>query len=148
MNQYQIRLKSEHSFFWWKKKWWEVWFSKFSGALSSPCLKLLLLVFFETTSAAVVYFNNILRAAFALISFQNDITNPNSKHIKAAKNTFAARKMLVKLTPSPRLWDDFNCCYCTHNNAISNVRLHNSLQLRTTGRKNKAVCREHSLLYK
>ncbi len=49
-----------------------------------------------------VNFTNILRAAFAPKSFCQKITNPNFKHIKAAKKLSyekSARKILVKLTP-------------------------------------------------
>jgi hypothetical protein len=50
-----------------------------------------------------VNFTNILWAAFAPKSFCQKITNPNCKHIKAAQKLSyekAARKILVKLTPS------------------------------------------------
>ncbi len=50
-----------------------------------------------------VNFTNILWAAFAPESFCQKITNPNCKHIKATQKLLcakAARKILVKLTPS------------------------------------------------
>jgi len=53
-----------------------------------------------------VNFTNILLAAFAKTSYCQKITDPNSKHLKAAYNTFsqkAAHEMFVKLTPGHRL---------------------------------------------
>ena len=40
---------------------------------------------------SIVNFTNILLTAFAPISLHKKITNPNCKHIKAAKNTLAQK---------------------------------------------------------
>ena len=55
---------------------------------------------------SIINFTNILRSAFALISFRQKNTNPICKPIKAAHNTYVwkvARKMLVKLTPGRQI---------------------------------------------
>jgi len=61
-----------------------------------------LFLLFRSSNPPSVNFTNLIRAAFALISFVQKITSPNFKQIKAALNTFLTKKLLIK------------CCWNCH----------------------------------